>query len=61
MDFISHNGMSVACLHGKVVGNTFRNQTGSPLMDFGPGATNKHLIWDGLKSGPQVVRIFQAC
>ena len=39
VDFISHNGMSVACLHGKVVGNTFKNQTGSPLMDFGPGTT----------------------
>jgi len=36
VDFISHNGMSVACLHGKIVGNTFKNQTGSPLMDFGP-------------------------
>ena len=29
--------MSVACLNGKIVGNTFKNQTGSPLMDFGPG------------------------
>jgi hypothetical protein len=28
--------MSVACLYGKIVGNTFRNQSGSPLMDFGP-------------------------
>ena len=37
VDFIAHNGMSVACLHGKIVGNTFKNQTGSPLMDFGPG------------------------
>ena len=43
VDFISHNGMSVACLHGKIVSNTFKNQTGSPLMDFGPGKI-RHII-----------------
>ena len=42
VDFIAHNGMSVACLHGKIVGNTFKNQTGSPLMDFGPGRRITH-------------------
>ncbi len=42
VDYIAHSGMSVACLFGKVVGNTFRNQTGSPLLDFGPGIEFEH-------------------
>ena len=28
--------MSVACLHGSLVGNTFQNQSGSPFSDFDP-------------------------
>eukprot|EP00095_Tigriopus_kingsejongensis_P011297 maker-scaffold14_size734282-snap-gene-3.15 protein:Tk11297 transcript:maker-scaffold14_size734282-snap-gene-3.15-mRNA-1 annotation:"PREDICTED: nyctalopin-like" len=36
IDFIENTGMSVACLHGRIIGNIFHNQTGSPLLDFGP-------------------------